>query len=224
MEERTLKKNARVFIPAILIIAVSVFLTVFSIVNMPDKPERISGAGAQLTNGEMLANGEGPRHLKEKDGAEAIFELLGYLSIVSGAVCFYWFVLKKKMKSSAQTIKKVGRKVFSAHTYFGWAALFLGSVHGVYYLFTDFEHRKTLTGIVAILILLALSLYGFFIKRVKNKYIRKFHLILSFLWIPILMIHGGGITMMIILLTLISLGLIWMIEKVAKHKALSNPS
>ena len=214
-----MKKNVGILIPAILIIAVSVFLTVFSIVNMPDKPQRLPGGEVQLANGELVPAGERPHH-EEKDGAEGMFKLLGYLSIVSGAVCFYWFVLKKRLKSSSQTIKKVGRKVFSAHTYFGWAALFLGTVHGVYYLFTDFENRRTLTGIVATIILLALSLYGVFIKRVKNKYIRKIHLILSFLWIPILMVHGGGITMMMIMLTLISLGFIWMLEKVAKNKQL----
>jgi FtsH-binding integral membrane protein len=219
MEESFLKKNVGVLIPAILIIAVCVFLTVFSIVNMPDKPERFPGGEVQAANGQILPAGE-RYHYEEKEGASDIFQLLGYFSIVSGAVCFYWFVLKKKLKSFSQTIKKVGRKVFSVHTYFGWVALLLGTVHGVYYLLTDFDNRRTMTGIVATIILLVLSLYGFFIKRVKNKYIRKIHLILSFLWIPILLVHGGGITMMMVFLTLISLGLIWMIEKVAKNKQL----
>lgn len=82
-----------------LIIIVSIGLTVFSILNMPDKPQRIPSGNAHFSTGEVIPAGENPHH-EEKEGASGLFNLLGYFSIVSGAVCFYWFILKKRLKSS----------------------------------------------------------------------------------------------------------------------------
>ncbi|AZU60323.1 hypothetical protein [Neobacillus mesonae] len=130
----------------------------------------------------------------DDDEAGGIFKLLGNGAIIVGTLSFSWYLLKKKLKSPFKYVKIAAKKVFSFHTYFGWAALALVVIHGGYYLITDFKKPDNLTGAAALVLLLFLAGYGYLLNRNKKgkKKLRSAHFILSIMWIAAILIHGGG--------------------------------
>ncbi|NGM84293.1 hypothetical protein G5B47_17930 [Paenibacillus sp. 7124] len=120
------------------------------------------------------------------------FKLLGTIAVVCGAVSFSWMGFKKKLKSTSLPVRKLGKLLHRVHQFKGWTALVLILVHGAYYLITKLHDDKIFTGLAAFLILLALAGYGWLIKRVRNKWMRKVHFFLSLIWIPLLLLHAGG--------------------------------
>lgn len=225
-----MKQNVRILIPAILVIVASIAILVYAQFFMPHPVGHRGGhqINPSLGNGQTFDPsyrnggeqsfnpGTEERRTEEKRGLSGIFNLLGNLSINLGACCFFWFILKKKLTSPSQMIKKAAKGFFKVHTFVGWTALGFGIVHGVYYLVTDFSNSRTFTGIAAILILLVLGVYGLFIRRVRNKYTRKAHFLLSSLWIPILMVHAGGSVFAMVIVGLLIWGILWFVDSSSK--------
>lgn len=174
-----MKNNIRKFLPAIGIIVIGILLIGYSYFTKSAMPHQGPSPG-------------GSRRLKHDDEGLGIFKLLGNIAILLGALSFSWFLLKKKLKSSAKFIKTLAKKSYSFHTVFGFSGLILVAIHGGYYLITDFSNHNTLTGIAAFLIMACLGAYGYYFKRSKNKVLKKIHYVLSYVWIIAILIHGGG--------------------------------
>ncbi|HJV46096.1 MAG TPA: hypothetical protein VJ824_10280 [Bacillota bacterium] len=200
-------KNSRaVFIPAILVSLVSLFLIGYGVVTMM---QHVGGHPGVGPNGEMQPH--------ERNVVKEIFNNIGNVAIACGAISFYWLLFKKKLTSSSMVIKKFAKKIYKAHTYVGWAAFVLTVAHGAYFLL-DFDHPKYLTGLAAFLLLLAIATYGWLIKRFNNKYMRTSHLILSSLWIVALLIHAGGFMILVTAITLLTWAALKVVDLRGKQK------
>lgn len=113
-------------------------------------------------------------------------------------------------------VQKAGKLFHSLHKLLGWATLILIAVHGVYFLITKFQDHKTYSGLAAFAIILAISGYGFYINKVRNKWMRTIHRILGLLWVPVLLLHVGGTAIMAVIATLAVGGLVWTIDRMAE--------
>jgi ABC-type Fe3+ transport system permease subunit len=129
--------------------------------------------------------GGGPRGGFRPDGGKGlnIFITFGTLAVISGAISFSWFFLKKKLKSPSTPIKKLVKIFNIAHYYSGWIALVFIAIHGTYYLLTKFNNSNTFSGLAAFILILTLAIYGYKMKRKPNKFMRKTHYLLSLLWL-----------------------------------------
>jgi hypothetical protein len=150
------------------------------------------------------------------------FTTLGTFAVISGAISFSWFRFKKKLKSPSLFIKKLAKIFYVAHTYAGWIALVLIGVHGGYFLITRLNDSNILSGLAAFFLNLTLAIYGWFIKRKPNKFMRKTHFLLSILWLLVLIVHAGGTFIAIAIITLMVWGIIWIVEKRAKPSVIKE--
>jgi hypothetical protein len=155
-----------------------------------------------------------------------LFTTLGTTAVICGAVSFAWLLFRKKLASPSKPVRKLGKLLYKIHTFTGWAALALIAVHGTYFLLTKSQDGKIYTGLAGFLIVLALAGYGLAINRVKNKYLRLVHRMLSFAWIPVLLLHAGGSFIAAALATMALWGAIWFAERLAEGKGVEegNPS
>ncbi|WP_047152913.1 hypothetical protein [Aneurinibacillus tyrosinisolvens] len=206
-----MNQSRRVFIPVIIIVLASVLLVIYSFYTAPNPAE--SHTGVHPPNGPRTGIG----HKQEKNGFD--FTLLGNAAIACAAMSYWWFLFKKKLTSPSKPLKKIGKRIYSLHTYTGWAALVLIIIHGGYYLITDLHNSKLLTGIAAFLLLLALAIYGWLYRRVRNKFMRTSHFILSHAWLLILFFHAGGFFIFMAVATLILWGVVRMIDSSAKKNS-----
>lgn len=178
-----MKPNRRVMTPAIIVIIVSIGLIIFSF---------FTAFGGE----------------KEEKQFGDLFKNFGNLAILFGTISYSWFIFKKKLKSPSKYIKTLAKKIFSLHPYVGGASLCFAILHGAYFL-TDIKNESYFTGIASILLLLTIVGYGWAIKRVRNKYIRKTHFVLSNIWPVALLFHGGSL----VIFMAISLGLLLVLFK-----------
>ena len=176
-----MKANRFVTAPAIIVTIVSVGLIIFSFFTT-------FGGGKEIILGH-----------KNENQFRDLFINFGNLAILFGAISYSWFIFKKKLKSPSKWLKKTAKKIFSLHPYVGGASLGFAVLHGVYFL-TDIGNKSYFTGIASILLLLTVVGYGWAIKRVRNKYIRKTHFVLSNLWPAALLFHGGGLVIFMAIL------------------------
>jgi hypothetical protein len=202
-----MKQSRRVFIPAIVVAVVSMCLIIYALSTM------------QPHSGEHPMGGPPP----EGNSVKGIFNNLGNMAIICGAVSYLWFIFKKRLTSPSKPVKKMAKTLIKVHHYMGWAALILTIVHGAYYL-TDVENNKYLTGIAGFLLLLALAGYGWLIKRVRNKFMKTSHLVLSNLWLIALLVHAGGFFILVTGGTLLVWAFVWIVELAIKQKEVSNES
>jgi hypothetical protein len=150
-----------------------------------------------------------------------IFLTLGTLAVISGAVSFSWFFLKKKLKSPSILIKKLAKIFNVAHYYTGWIALIFIAIHGTYYLFTKLDDPNIFSGLAAFILILTLAIYGYKLKRKPNRFIRKTHFLLSLLWIVALVVHTGGTFILVASITLMIWAIIWIVELKTKSAKLN---
>ncbi|WP_226002298.1 hypothetical protein [Paenibacillus sp. BJ-4] len=146
-------------------------------------------------------------------GNGEILKTLGTISVFLGAAAFSWFWFKKKLRSPSVLVRKAGKLLHSMHKLLGWATLILVVVHGVYFLITKLQDHKTYSGLASFAILLALAGYGFFINKVRNKWMRTVHRSLGLLWVPVLLLHAGGSAIMAVIASLTVGVLVWVLEK-----------
>ncbi|WCK54909.1 hypothetical protein PP175_02525 [Aneurinibacillus sp. Ricciae_BoGa-3] len=188
-----MSQNRRAFIPVILVTLISVLLIAYFFYTTSNAPR--PHQGIHPPNGS-----HGMPHPDGKKGFD--FTLFGNIAIACGAISYWWFLFKKKLASPSKPLKKVAKRLYSIHTYTGWAALVFIIIHGGYYLITDFHNSKIFTGLAAFLLLLALALYGWLYKRVRNKFMRTSHFILGHIWLVALLIHTGGFFIFMVIVTL----------------------
>jgi hypothetical protein len=198
-----MKQNRTVFIPAIAVAVIAVLLVIYSFYAMQN------GQHPQLPEGGQLP----PRDEKTNP-----FLTLGTIALVCGAISFSWLRFKNKLTSPSQPIKRLAKLLYKVHTYTGWIACLLILAHGTYFMITKFQDNKIYTGLAAFLILAALAVYGWLIKRVRNKDMRRIHFLLSNLWLVVLLLHAGGSFIMTVAVTLLFWAIIWFMELRSKRR------
>ncbi|MGO4106588.1 hypothetical protein [Paenibacillus sp. YAF4_2] len=146
---------------------------------------------------------------------EGLFKTLGTIAVWCGAVSYAWLRLKKNRKSPSSLVKKLVKLFDRLHQLAGYASIVLIAAHGIYFLTQTKIKDDTYTGIGAFALLLSLAVYGFLIRRVKNKHLRKIHFLLATAFAVVAFIHAGGSAIIAILSTIVFWGLIWLIERKA---------
>lgn len=169
-----MKNNRVVMVPAIIVTIVCVGLIIFSF---------FSTLGGEK---EIILGHKG------EDQFRGLFKNFGNLTILFGTISYSWFIFKKNLKSRFKWLRTIGKRIFSLHPYVGGASLGFAVLHGVYFI-TDIGDKSYFTGIASILLLFTIVGYGWAIKRVRNKYIKKTHFVLSNIWPVAILLHGGGL-------------------------------
>ncbi|MDN4078824.1 hypothetical protein QYF52_12835 [Paenibacillus polymyxa] len=204
------KTKKTVWIPAIIAVTVAALLLIYYYYM-----SSVSGGkpGMRPQGGNVPGHMGGRPSGKGSGGNGEIFNTLGTISVFLGAATFCWFWFKKKLRSPSMLVRKAGKLFHSLHKLLGWATLILIAIHGVYFLITKFQDHKTFSGLAAFAIILAISGYGFYINKVRNKWMRTIHRILGLLWVPVLLLHAGGSAIMAVIATLAIGGLVWILER-----------
>lgn len=210
-----MSKNKKVWVPAMIAIVAAVLLmayyayTVFSHGGGELHPRPQGGGQGSLREG-MPFPPEG-----EHDGYGGYFSTLGTIALYLGAAGFSWFWFKKKQKSPSKLVRSAGKLLHSIHKLSGWITLLLIAVHGIYFLITKLHDDKIFTGLAGLAILLTLVGYGYFINKVRNKWMRTVHRSLGIVWVPVLLLHAGGSAIVAVLACMAVGGLIWLLERSA---------
>ncbi|WP_138494452.1 hypothetical protein [Paenibacillus pinistramenti] len=207
-----MSKKRTVWIPALIAAVIAALLAGYYFYN-------------SWSNGGGMHPGEGggpPGGMKGhppggEQGYGELFKTFGTLSVFLGAAGFCWYWFKKKLKSPSLIVRKIGRLLHALHKPLGWAALLLIAAHGIYFLVTKLQDHKIYSGLAAFVILLALAGYGFFINKIRNRWMRLVHRSLALLWVPALLLHAGGSAITAVLITLGIGVLIWILEKWASR-------
>ncbi|ACT02839.1 hypothetical protein [Paenibacillus sp. JDR-2] len=162
---------------------------------------------------------QGPPGIKPGErGNEGLFKTMGTIAVWCAAVSYAWLRLKRKRRSSSSLVKKLVKLFDKAHRLAGYAAMVLIAAHGIYFLTQSRIKDDTYTGIAGFALLLSLGIYGFLIRRVKNKHLRKIHFLLATAFAVVAVIHAGGSAIIAILSIIMFWGLVWLVERNA------NPS
>jgi hypothetical protein len=151
----------------------------------------------------------------EEGGAEGIFKTLGTVAVFVGAAAFCWFWFRKKLRSPSAIVRQLGQLLRFVHKALGWAALAAVAAHGIYFLLYKSQDAKIYSGLAAFAILLALAGYGFFINKVRNKWMRLVHRSLGVAWAPALLLHAGGSAIAAVASCLGAGALVWLLERYA---------
>ncbi|WP_155837207.1 hypothetical protein [Aneurinibacillus terranovensis] len=202
----------RVFIPVIMVTLASLILIVYSLYLTPHPSGPPEGGNPPNPPAGMPP--------KQNNGFD--FTLLGNIAIACAAVSYWWFLFKTKLSSPSKPLKKVVKRLYSIHTYTGWSALVLIIIHGGYYLITDLHNSKLLTGVAAFCIMLALAIYGWLYKRVRNKFMRTSHFILSNIWLLAVFIHAGGFFIVMVVITVVLWVILRIMDSIKDKKTLTS--
>lgn len=193
----------KVYIPAIIILVFCTALIAYEFY--------LSPTGGPGGHGHHPEGGFRP---KGQSSFREIFNWFGTVAIIGGAITYSWIRFKKKLKSSSPFIKKFSKLLFRVHNVIGYGILILGTAHGTYYLITEkLTGKGVLNGIAAFLLLLTVGVYGFLIRRIKNKYTRKVHFWVSNASLIALLIHAGSSYILPALATLA----VWAIFEIAER-------
>lgn len=150
---------------------------------------------------------------KEAGGSEEIFKTLGTVAVFFGAVSFSWFWFKKKRKSPSIWVRRTGKLLHTVHKLLGWMTLIIIVAHGIYFLITKQEDNSIYTGLAGFVILLMIIGYGFFINKIRNKWMRTVHRSLVLLWVPVLLLHAGGSAITAVIASFAVWVLVWILER-----------
>lgn len=195
-----MKHSRSVFVPAVVIVLASLSLILYAFFGIVHE-----GGPPGLRPGER--------------GSEGIFKTMGTIAVWCGAVSFAWFRLKLRRRSPSPLVKKLVKLFDRAHQLAGYAALALIAAHGIYFLTQARIKDDTYTGIAGFALLLSLAVYGFLIRRVKNKHLRKIHFLLATAFAVAAIIHAGGSAIIALLSTIVFWGLVWLMERRASQSA-----
>jgi hypothetical protein len=180
--ELIMMRKWKIYIPAIIVLFFCATLIAYEFY--------LSPTGGPGGHGHHPEGGFQP---KDHSSFREIFNWFGTIAIIGGAITYSWVRFKKKLKSSSPFIKKFSKLLFRVHTIIGYGILILGTAHGAYYLITEkLTGKGVLNGIAAFLLLLTVGVYGFLIRRIKNKYTRNVHFWVSNASLIALLIHAGG--------------------------------
>lgn len=195
-----------VYIPAILVAAASLILILYAFFGMAHHAPPGAAAGAL------------PHDMKPKGekGSEGLFKNFGTIAVFCGAVSYVWLRLKTKRRSPSSVVQILVKWFDKLHTYAGYGAIVLVAVHGVYFLTQAAVKDDTYTGLAAFALLLSLGVYGFLIRRVKNKHMRKIHFLLATAFAVVACIHAGSSAIMATVCTIAFWGLVLLMERSAR--------
>ncbi|MFC5649471.1 hypothetical protein ACFPYJ_10065 [Paenibacillus solisilvae] len=211
-----MNKNKKVWIPALIAVASALILLAYYYYT------KFAHGGQLLPGLQGVEQGrlqEDMRHSSEGDnnGYGGYFSTLGTIALYSAAAAFSWFWFKKKLKSPSTIVRKAGKLLYSIHKLLGWVTLLLIGVHGTFYLITKLHDDNIYTGLASFAIILTLVGYGYFINKVRNKWMRTVHRSLGILWVPVLLLHAGGSTIIAVIASLAVGGLVWVFERSARQ-------
>jgi len=211
-----MSRNRKVWIPAILAALVAFLLVVYYYYTISTRGggefRPPGGGGGKLPAGELRhPPGEGNGH----------FSTLGTIALFFGAAGFSWFWFKKKLKSNSILVRRAGKLLFTMHKQLGWITVILITIHGAYFLIIKLHDDKIYTGLAGFAILLMLVGYGYFINRVRNKWMRTVHRSLGLLWFPVLLIHAGGSAIIAVISALAVGGAVLFLERMAGREGKS---
>ncbi|WP_219837337.1 hypothetical protein [Paenibacillus sp. R14(2021)] len=210
-----MSKNKKVWIPALVAIAAALVLVVYYYYTKFSHPGGQPHPRPQGEGQGRLHEGAQRPPRGEDEGYGGYFSTLGTIALYVGAAGFSWFWFKKKLKSPSPLVRKAGRLLHAVHKLMGWFTLLLVAVHGTYYLFTKLHDDNIFSGLASFAILLTLVGYGYFINKVRNKWMRAVHRTLGILWVPVLLLHAGGSAIIAVLASLAVGGLVWFFERSA---------
>ncbi|SFJ30874.1 hypothetical protein SAMN02799624_03991 [Paenibacillus sp. UNC496MF] len=205
-----MSKSKKVWIPAFIALIVAAVLVVCYYIYAPSKgelhPFPKGGNGTSSPGGLRPDRGEDP-------AVSGYFSTFGTIALFAGAASFSWFWFKKKRKSASRLVRQAGKLLYSLHKLLGWATFILIAVHGSYFLVTKINDEHVYTGLAGFAILLALTGYGYFIAKIRNKWMRSVHRTLGLLWLPVLWLHAGGSAVLAAAATLAVGGIVYLLEK-----------
>ncbi|MNK45184.1 hypothetical protein D3C87_639370 [compost metagenome] len=213
-----MNKSRKVFIPAILLTLAALALILYGQFGIQKQmPPGMDGThpGQGTVTGQGPGAGFRPEGGEREEGPEGIFKTLGTIAVFSAAVSYAWICLKNKRRSASALVRKGVKLFYAVHTYTGYLALILIAVHGVYFLIQGTKQDSILTGIAAFTLLLSTGVYGFLIKRVRNKYMRTVHLGLGSAFLAAGLVHAGGSAILAVLCVISLWILIWVLERLA---------
>ncbi|GIP22977.1 hypothetical protein [Paenibacillus sp. J22TS3] len=193
-----MNKSRKVFIPAVLLALAALGLILYAVVGLKEtrpahmKPPASASAGSASVQQSGDAAGAPGRPNRPDHGAEGIYKNLGTAAVFLSAISFAWICLKKKRRSASKWLRKGAKLFYAVHTYAGYLAVLLIVVHGIYFLIKGSHQDAIYTGIAAFALLLAGGVYGFLIRRVRNKYMRVIHLGLGSAFLAACLVHAGG--------------------------------
>jgi hypothetical protein len=185
-----MRSSRSVIIPALLVATASLVLIIFSYFG--------------------VTNQRPPARLDK--GNEDLFRTLGTIPVFVAAVSYAWLRLKKKRRSSSRFVRFIVKWFDKLHKYTGYSAIILIAAHGTYFLTQAAIKKETYTGIAAFALLLSLGIYGFLMRRVPNKHMRKVHFLLATAFVIAALIHAGSSAIIATLSVIVFWGLIWLIE------------
>lgn len=218
-----MNKSRKVFIPAILLTLAALILILYGQFGIqkqlpPDREANYSGQGT--VTGQDSGTGSRPERGEREEGPEEIFTTLGTIAVFSAAASYAWVTLKNKRRSASMIVRRGVKLFYAVHTYTGYLALLLIAIHGVYFLIQGTKQDSILTGLAAFALLLTTGIYGFLIKRVRNKYMRTVHLGLGSAFLAAGLVHAGGSA---ILAVLCVIGL-WVLVRILERTASGTPA
>lgn len=212
-----MSKSKSVWIPAIIAVVIAALLTGYYYYALS-----AHGGGEfhpHLPKSGGLPPADFQRPLgKENDAYGGFFSTLGTIAVFLGAASFSWLWFKRKLKSPSPLVRKAGKLLFSMHKLLGWVTLTLVAIHGTYFLIKKLDEVKIYTGIAGFTLLLTIAGYGYFINRIRNKWMRSVHRLLGMLWVPVLLLHAGGSAIIAAIATLVVGGVVLILERIAEQK------
>ncbi|NIK78865.1 hypothetical protein FHS15_004011 [Paenibacillus castaneae] len=214
-----MKTKKNVWIPAIIAAAVAgLFLVFYFYISMSHANGDVSlSAPEGGTGGMHRPGGERP------GGANEVFKTLGTISVFLAAVSFSWIWFKKKLKSPSWLVRQAGKLLHAVHKLLGWATLIVIAAHGIYFLIFKSGDPNIYSGLAGFVILLMIVGYGFFINKIRNKWMRTVHRSLGLLWVPTLLLHAGGSAVAAVIASLAVWVLIEILERKVGKAAESIP-
>ncbi|QHW29580.1 hypothetical protein GZH47_01170 [Paenibacillus rhizovicinus] len=209
-----MSKSKKVWIPAFIAVVTALILVViYSNVELSHRGEALHARPHGVDQGALRESTHRPAEGEGRYGG--YFSTLGTVALYSGAAGFSWIWFKRKQKSPLIWIRKVGKLLHAMHKSLGWFTLIIIAIHGIYFLFTKIHDNKIYSGLASFTILLALAGYGYFINKVRNKWMRVVHRSLGMIWVPVLFLHAGGSTIIAVVSSLAVGGLVWVFERSA---------
>ncbi|WP_433945477.1 hypothetical protein [Paenibacillus sp. SN-8-1] len=213
-----MNKSRKVFIPAILLTLAALALILYGQFGIQEQMQPgmdRNQPGQGTVTGQGPGSGLRPERGEREEGPEGIFKTLGTIAVFSAAASYAWVILKNKRRSASMLVRKGVKLFYAVHTYTGYLAMVLIAVHGVYYLIKGMHQDSILTGIAAFTLLIATGVYGFLIKRVRNKYMRAVHLGLGSAFLAAGLVHAGGSAILAVLCVIGLWILIRILERLA---------
>ncbi|QHW29431.1 hypothetical protein GZH47_00355 [Paenibacillus rhizovicinus] len=211
-----MSKSKKVWIPAAIALVAAVILVVCYYVYAPSR----GGLHSRFPQGGKggMPPGGGQQPVRGEGGAlEGYFSTFGTIALFVGAASFSWFWFKKKRKSPSMLVRQAGKLFYSLHKLLGWGTFILVAAHGIYFIFTKINDEHILSGLAGFAILLGLAGYGYFINKIRNKWMRTVHRILGVLWVPVLWLHAGGSAFLATAATLAVGGLVYLLDRSANR-------